>query len=73
MGIENIPKRLMAAVIGFIGGGLLSMILLGLLVSVSELDYQSVMPGALVFALIYGIVGFSFPGLGQRLFALVDW
>jgi len=43
------------------------MILFAFLVSVFDLGYQSVMPGALAVAGICGIVGFCFPGIGGRI------
>ncbi len=58
---------------GFIGGGLLSMILLALFASIFDLAFQSVMRAALILGSIFGVVGFCFPGLGASLFALVDW
>jgi hypothetical protein len=66
-------KRLSGAVVGFIGGGLLSMILFAFVVSIFDMGFQSVMPAALVVAVICGIVGFCFPGLGVSLFLSVDW
>jgi len=68
-----LAKRFGAAATGFIGGGLLSMILLALMVSIFELVFQSVMPAALIVGSICGVVGFCFPGLGAGLFAMVDW
>ena len=67
------PKRLLAALAGFIGGGVLSMLIFALFVSIFDIDVQSVVPGALVVAFICGVIGFCFPGLGVRLFWLVDW
>ncbi len=68
-----LAKRFGAAAAGFIGGGLLSMILLALMVSIFELAFQSVMPAALIVGSICGVVGFCFSGLGAGLFAMVDW
>jgi hypothetical protein len=68
-----LAKRFGAAALGFIGGGLLSMILLALMVSIFELAFQSVMPAALIVGSICGVVGFCFPGIGASLFAMVDW
>jgi len=68
-----LAKRFGAAAAGFIGGGLLSMILLALMVSIFELAFQSVMPAALIVGSICGVVGFCFPGIGASLFATVDW
>jgi hypothetical protein len=60
-------KRLTAAAVGFIGGGLLSMILFALIVSVFEMGFPSVMPGALAVGVICAVVGFCFPKLGSTL------
>jgi hypothetical protein len=57
-------KRLSAAAVGFIGGGVLSMILFALIVSVFEMGFRSVMPGALAVGVICAMVGFCFPRLG---------
>jgi hypothetical protein len=69
----TITKRLSGAAVGFTGGGILSMILFALAVSVFDMGFQSVMPGALAVAVICAIVGFCFPGLGIRLFVSSDW
>jgi len=66
-------KRLLYALAGFIGGGVLSMLIFALVVSIFDMGVQSVMPGALVVAFIFGVIGFCFSGLGVRLFWLVDW
>ena len=66
-------KRFIAAALGFIGGGLLSMIVLAFFASIFDLAFQSVMPAVLILGSIFGVVGFCFPGLGASLFALVDW
>ena len=66
-------KRFIAAALGFIGGGLLSMVLLALFASIFDLDFQSVMPAALIVGSILSVVGFCCPGSGASLFALVDW
>jgi hypothetical protein len=65
-------RRFGAATTGFIGGGLLTMILLALVVSIFKLAFQSVMPAALIVGSICGVVGFCFPGLGASLFAMLD-
>jgi hypothetical protein len=51
-------RRFGAATAGFIGGGLLTMILLALVVSIFKLAFQSVMPAALIVGSICGVVGF---------------
>jgi hypothetical protein len=53
-------KRLIAAAVGFIGGGLLSMILFALVVSIFDMGFHSVMPVALAVATICGVVGSAF-------------
>jgi hypothetical protein len=65
-------RRFGAATTGFIGGGLLTMILLALVVSIFKLAFQSVMPAALIVGSICGVVGFCFPVLGASLFAMLD-
>jgi hypothetical protein len=66
-------KRLIAAALGFVEGGLLSMILLALIVSIFGLAFQSMMPAALIVGSICGVVGFCFPDLRASLFWMVDW
>ena len=66
-------KRLLTALAGFIGGGVLSILIFALFVSIFDIDVQSVVPGALAVAFFCGVIGFCFPGLGVRLFWLVDW
>jgi len=68
----TITKRLSGAAVGFIGGGVLSMIFFALAVSIFEMGFQSVMPAALAVAVICAIVGFCFPMLGIRLFVSAD-
>jgi hypothetical protein len=63
----TITKRLTGAAVGFIGGGVLSMILLALIVSVFEMGFHSIMPGALAVGGICAIVGFCSPKLGSIL------
>jgi hypothetical protein len=65
-------KRLIAAAVGFIGGGVLSMIFLGLLVSIFDMNFQSVWQGTLAGAVIWSVIGFCFPKLGVKLIELVD-
>jgi hypothetical protein len=60
-------KRLTAAAVGFIGGGVLSMIFFALIVSVFEMGFHSVMPGALAVGVICAVVGFCFPKVGSFL------
>ena len=66
-------KRLIAAALGFVGGGLLSMILFALIVSIFDLAFRSMMPAALIVGSICAVVSFCFPDLRARLFWRVDW
>lgn len=59
-------KKIVGAAVGFLGGGIASLITVGLIVSVFELKYQSVLPGALFGASIGGLTGFFFPRLGEK-------
>lgn len=60
-------KKLTAAALAFIGGAVSGMMLLALVISVFDLDFQSVMPGALAVGVVCAIVSYRFPGLGERL------
>ena len=60
-------KKIVGAAVGFLGGGIASLITVGLIVSVFEMKYQSVLPGALFGASIGGLTGFFFPKLGEKL------
>jgi hypothetical protein len=51
-------KRLAGAAVGFIGGGVLSMVLFALVVSIFDMGFKSVMPAALAVAVVCAIVGF---------------
>ncbi|OGR26229.1 MAG: hypothetical protein A2X83_09210 [Desulfuromonadales bacterium GWD2_54_10] len=60
-------KKFVGAIVGFFGGGIVSLIIVGLIVSVFEMKYQSVLPGALFGTSIGGLTGFFFPRLGEKL------
>jgi hypothetical protein len=47
-GYDALAKRLLAALAGIIGGGVLCMLIFALFVSIFDIGVQSVMPGALV-------------------------
>jgi hypothetical protein len=66
-----VSERLIAGAVGFVGGGIASLILLGLVVSVFDLNFQSVWQGAVVGAFICCMVGFCFPKLGSILIEFV--
>jgi hypothetical protein len=67
-----VTERLVASAAAFVGGGVVSLILLGLVVSVFDLNFQSVWHGAIAGAVICCIVGFCFPKLGSILIEFVD-
>jgi hypothetical protein len=60
-------NKFVGAAVGFFGGGITSLITVGLIVSVFELKYQSVLPSALFGVSIGGFAGFCFPRLGEKL------
>jgi hypothetical protein len=60
-------KKFIGAAVGFLGGGIASLITVRLIASVFEIKYQSVLPGALFGASIGGLTGFFFPRLGETL------
>ena len=64
-------KRLVGATIGFFGGGIASLIILGLIVSVLDLKFQNLWPGVLFGATIGGLSGFFFPRLGEKLIEFI--
>ena len=65
---ETVTKRLVAAAVSFIGGGIASMIILGLTISIFDLNYhQSVWPGTVIGASIAGLIGLFFPRLTEVL------
>ena len=64
---RNVTERLIAAIVGFVGGGFASLVVPGLIVTVFELDFQNVWQGALVGGLVCCVLGFCFPRLGSLL------
>jgi hypothetical protein len=64
---ETVTKRLVAGAVSFIGGGIASMIILGLTISIFDLNYQSVWPGTVIGASIAGLTGLFFPRLTEVL------
>jgi len=63
----NIKTQLISAVIGFVGGGLASMILLGLIVSTFSLNFETIWPGVLIGAFLSAIMTFFFRRLAEIL------
>ena len=63
---EAMIIKLIGSTIGFLGGGIASLIILGLIVSVLEIKFQTLLPGALLGAAIGGLTGFFFPRLGEK-------
>jgi hypothetical protein len=64
---ETVRRRLVVAAVSLIGGGIASMIILGLTVSIFDLNYQSVWPGTVIGASIAGLTGLFFPRLTEML------
>ncbi len=60
---NTIKTRWVAAVIGFVGGGGASIILLGLIVSTFNLNYESIWPGVLIGAFLSAATSFFSPRL----------
>lgn len=63
-------ETFVGAAVGFLGGGIASLITVGLIAPVFEMKYQSVLPGALLGASIGGLTGFFCPRLGEKLIDL---
>jgi len=63
---ETKINRLVGAIIGFIGCGIASLIILGLIVSCLDIRIQNLLPGSLIGASIGGMTGFFFPRLGEK-------
>jgi len=59
----TVKARLVVAAIGFVGGGLASMLLLGLIVSTFSLNYETIWPGVLIGAFLSAVTTFFFPRL----------
>jgi hypothetical protein len=64
---ESVTRRLVAAAVGFVGGGIASLIILGLMISIFNLNHQTVWPGTVIGALAGGLTGLFFPRLGELL------
>ena len=59
----TVKERLLLAVVGFVGGGLASMIILGLIVSMFSLNYETIWPGVAIGAVLSALITFFFPRL----------
>jgi hypothetical protein len=68
---EAVTKRLVAAAVSFLGGGIASMIVLGLTISIFDLNYQSVWPGTVIGASVAGLSGLFFPCLTEVLIEFI--
>ena len=60
----TVKERLLLAVVGFVGGGLASMIILWLIVSTFSLNYETIWPGVAIGAVLSALITFFFPRLG---------
>ena len=63
----TVEERLVVAIIGFVGGGLASMIILGLIVSTFSLNYETIWPGVAIGAVLSALITLFFPRLGEIL------
>ena len=59
----TVKERLVVAMIGFVGGGLASMIILGLIDSTFSLNYETIWPGVAIGAVLSALMTFFFPRL----------
>ena len=66
-------QRLMIAVVSFIVVGLVSLILFGLAVSVLDLKFQTVLPGAIVVGGIASAVGICYPKVAMKVMEILDF
>jgi len=60
---DTLKARLIVAMIGFVGGGLASIIVWGMIISTFSLNYESIWPGVLIGAFLSAISTFFFPKL----------
>ena len=60
---KTVKDRLLLATISFVGGGLASMIVLGLIVSTFSLNYETIWPGVAIGAVLSALMTFFFPRL----------
>ena len=58
-------NRIISMLIGFIGGGIATFLVLGLVVSMIDTNIHSILPGTLAGACLIGILGFCFPKFGE--------
>jgi len=59
----TLKTRLFVAVIGFVGGGLASIIIWGLIISTFSLNYETIWPGVLIGAFLSAATTLFFPKL----------
>jgi hypothetical protein len=67
----TVTNRLLAAAICFLGGGIASLVILGLTVSIFDLNYQTIWPGTVIGASIAGLTGLFFPRLTEVLIEFI--
>ena len=59
-----LKNRAISTVIGFVGGSIVTLIVLGLYVSIFKTGTQSVLVGAITGGVVLGFLCFFFPRLG---------
>lgn len=70
--MKTAKARLIAAMIGFVGGGVASIIIWGLIISTFSLNYESIWPGVLIGAFFSAIMTLFFPRLVVILAEFID-
>jgi hypothetical protein len=59
----TVKERLVLAAIGFVAGGLASIIIWGLIISTFSLNYETIWPGVLIGAFLSALTTLFFPRL----------
>jgi uncharacterized membrane protein len=66
-------QRFIVAAASFFVVGLVMLILFGLVVSMFGLNFQTVMPGAIVAGLMAGVVGFCYPQFAMKVIDFLNF
>ena len=60
---DALKTRWVAAMIGFVGGGVASIVILGMMISTFMLHFETIWPGVLIGAIVSAVLAFLFPTL----------
>ena len=66
-----LKNRAISTVIGFVGGSIVTLIVLGLYASIFETGIHSVLAGAITGGVVLGSLCFFFPRLGEILIEFI--